>query len=146
MGVGDRARLHWYSNRAAQARELEPGVYGISNHLLDTPWPKVVRGKRAFAELVSEQNVNVHGLFDLLADRSLADDGDLPDTGVGLERERAYSPLFITTDDYGTRSSTILLVEDSGDVVLHERTHEPGTAATETLTYAYPVEPDREAV
>ena len=85
-------------------------------------------------------------MFDLLADRQLADDADLPDTGIGLERERALSPLFITTPDYGTRSSTVLLIEDSGGTTLHERTHPPGTAGTETLTYTYPVGADREAV
>lgn len=144
--LGDHEQLHWYSNRAAEPLALDPGVYGISNGLLDTPWPKLLRGKAAFAELADERHVDVESMFDLLTDRQPADDADLPDTGIGLERERALSPLFITTPDYGTRSSTVLLIEESGDATLHERTHAPGTTGTETLTYTYPVGPDREAV
>ncbi|NIP44972.1 MAG: hypothetical protein GWN21_00565 [Gammaproteobacteria bacterium] len=144
--VADGDGLHWYSNRAAGPRALAPGIYGISNSLLDTPWPKLVRGKTAFAELVDDAHVDVEAMFDLLADRQPSDDADLPDTGIGLERERALSSLFISTPDYGTRSSTVLLIEDTGDATLHERTHEPGTTASQTLTYTYPVEPDREAV
>jgi uncharacterized protein with NRDE domain len=144
--VGNLDQLYWFSNVGADARELEPGVYGIANRLLDTPWPKVVRGKAVFTELIREPHVNVDAMFDLLADRQLADDADLPDTGIGLERERALSPLFIATSDYGTRSSTVVLVDRTGNTTLHERTHEPGTIGTETRTYTYPVEPDREAV
>ncbi len=144
--VGDHRELHWYSNRAAGGRRLDPGVYGISNELLDTPWPKVERGKRAFAQLLQEKRLDEEAVFNLLTDRQPAADADLPDTGIGLERERALSPMFITTDDYGTRSSTVLTVEADGNITLHERTHEPGTAATDTLTYTFPVEPDREAV
>jgi uncharacterized protein with NRDE domain len=144
--VGNHEQLHWFSNYAGEPQILEPGIYGISNHLLDTAWPKVLRGKAAFAELLQAKRVDVQAMFDLLTNRQLADDSELPDTGIGLERERALSPLFITAGDYGTRSSTVLLVEATGNTTLHERTHQPGTTATETLTYTYPVEPDREAV
>jgi len=144
--VGDHEQLHWFSNCAGESVKLEAGIYAISNHLLDTPWPKVVRGRAAFAELLEAKRIDREAMFDLLADRQLSRDADLPDTGIGLARERALSPMFISAGDYGTRSSTVLLVETTGDITFHERTHEPGTAGTETLTYTYPLKPDREAV
>lgn len=144
--VGDDEQLHWFSNRVAQPRALDAGVYGISNDLLDTPWPKVVRGKQAFTRLLEDKQLDVQAMFELLADRQLAADANLPDTGIGLARERALSPMFITAGDYGTRSSTVLLIEANGNISLHERTHEPGTTGTNTLTYTFPVEPDRKAV
>ena len=81
-----------------------------------------------------------------MTDRQLAADEALPDTGIGVARERELSPIFISAGDYGTRSSTVLIMEGSGDVSFHERTHKPGIAGSETLTYKYPVESNREAV
>lgn len=144
--VGDREGLHWYSNRGGEARELEPGTYGVSNALLDTPWPKLTRGKGRFEELLARRDPDPGEMLDLLSDRRPADDESLPDTGIGLERERALSSIFISAGDYGTRSSTVLLVGVDGSIEFHERTHEHGTSESETLTYTYPVEPDREAV
>ena len=145
--VGDERALHWLSNRDAAPRALEPGVYGISNALLDTPWPKVTRGKAAFARLLARRPLDVEALFDLLADRAPAADTDLPDTGIGLPRERALSPMFITTEDYGTRSSTVVLIDHDGGITLQERTHPtPGLEGTNTITLTFPVEPDRAAV
>lgn len=144
--VGDREGLHWYSNRGGTPTALAPGVYGVSNALLDTPWPKVERGKAAFAGVLGGARIGADALFELLTDRAVAADGALPDTGVGLDRERALSPLFIETDDYGTRSSTVLLMGVDGAVDYHERTHAPGSDAGATLTYAFRIERDREPV
>ena len=144
--VGDHESLHWFASHGGEPLMLEPGFYGVSNDLLDTPWPKVVRGKTAFERLLEAPDIDPGAMFDLLMDRQIAEDAALPDTGIGLARERDLSPIFITAGDYGTRSSTVLLVEGTGDVTFHERTHEPGIAGTETLTYTYPVEPDRKAV
>ena len=144
--VGDGESLHWFSNRDGQPTTLAPGIYAISNDLLDTPWPKVVRGKERFRKLLHSREIHPPAIFDLLTDRQLAADEALPDTGIGVERERALSPIFISAGDYGTRSSTVLFIKGAGDIIFHERTHEPGIAGTETLTYMYPVEPDRFAV
>lgn len=145
--AGDRDTLVWYSNRAAEPRILEPAIYGLSNDLLDTPWPKVVRGKAAFARLLENERLDVEALFELLADREPAADADLPDTGIGLARERALSPMFISAADYGTRSSTVVLIDNDGGITLHERTHPaPGLEGTETLTLTSAIESDREAV
>lgn len=98
--------LFYFSNRGIGIRRLEPGIYGLSNHLLDTPWPKVVRGKDRFQKLLTAP-VDVETMFDLLGDESLADDADLPDTGIGYEKEKALSAIFIKTPIYGTRCSNV---------------------------------------
>jgi uncharacterized protein with NRDE domain len=121
--VFDGTTLGWYSNRSAAARTLPPGVYGLSNALLDTPWPKVVRGKddlRRALEL--DDDALEAALFASLARRDPAPDADLPHTGVDPERERALSAAFIVTPEYGTRCSTVLLLGRDGEVRLVERT------------------------
>jgi uncharacterized protein with NRDE domain len=119
----DGTTLAWFSNRAQGARTLPPGVFGLSNHLLDTPWPKVVNGKAdlraALAAPVDELEAR---LFDSLARRDPAPDAELPSTGVGMERERALSSAFIATPEYGTRCSTVLLMGRDGEVTFVERT------------------------
>lgn len=124
--VGDREQLYAYSNRGGSIVEVAPGVHGLSNHLLDTPWPKVVRGKeRLAAQLAAPEDELVAEIFAILADRTLAPDSELPDTGVGLERERALSPAFIAGERYGTRASTVLLVRRTGEVLFAERAFGP---------------------
>jgi uncharacterized protein with NRDE domain len=120
--VGDSRALYYYSNREGRIRHLAPGLYGLSNHLLDTPWPKVERSKQALAALIRQNTARLpEAILGFLADRAQAADVLLPDTGVGLERERALSPLFISTPIYGTRSSTVLLVGNNGEVTFYER-------------------------
>ena len=113
----------------------------MSNHLLDTPWPKVARGKEALRHLLAEQGgVSPEALFALLSDRSRPDDADLPDTGVGLELERLLSPLFITSPDYGTRSTTILLVDAHGRVTFTERTFNSNPDHATTVGFEFQIE------
>ena len=90
------------------------GIHGLSN-ALDTPWPKVAEG--AWPAFVPDPSC----LFELLADEEPAPDEQLPDTGIGLERERLLSPAFIRAPGYGTRSSTVLLVSARGEVNFIER-------------------------
>ena len=121
--VGDGEDLRWLSNRGGAARALEAGVYGLSNALLDTPWPKVARGKAGLAAaLAGGGEVDPGALFRVLWDAEPAPDAHLPDTGVGLERERMLSPPFIRGAEYGTRASTVLLVGRDGRVGFVERT------------------------
>jgi len=124
--VGDPDTLCYYSNRGNGVEALSPGIYGLSNHLLDTPWPKVVKAKNGLREMLTGDKVlDSESVFEQLGSRSQAPDDALPDTGVGLEKERALSPLFITIPDYGTRSSSILLISRTGGVELVERTFVP---------------------
>lgn len=105
--VGDGAALVVCSNRGTPPTSLPPGVYGLSNHLLDSPWPKVVRAREALRAQAAAPGVE--GLMRLLADDAAAPDEDLPDTGIGLAMERLLSSPFIRSPAYGTRSSTVLL-------------------------------------
>ncbi|MBL8971634.1 MAG: NRDE family protein, partial [Myxococcales bacterium] len=86
--VGDRSSLWYLSNRSGPARALGPGVYGVSNAALDTPWPKVRRGRENLARLVAAGAASPEAVLALLADRAPAPDAELPDTGVGLVMER----------------------------------------------------------
>lgn len=119
--LGDTSRLYYFSNRASMI-ELSPGFYGLSNRLLDTPWPKVERGKKAFQLLLSKtDNPLSEDIFNILSDRSQPDDDKLPDTGVGLEWERILSSIFITSPVYGTRSSSVIMVDRKNHVMFIEK-------------------------
>ncbi len=120
---GDAGHLCFFSNRGERLHFIEPGLHGLSNRLLDTPWPKVTRGKEALARLVAEgETVRPEDLFAILADRTVAPDEFLPDTGVGIELERLLSPLFTAAPSYGTRSSTVILIDRENCVTFCERT------------------------
>jgi len=113
--AGDADELYYYSNVADDARKLPPGIYGVSNHLLDTPWPKVERGKAGLAEAIQGSGGGLaERLFDVLRDAEPAPDERLPSTGVPLDWERLLSPIFIRSPErgYGTRSSTVILAAD----------------------------------
>lgn len=118
--VADREQLGYYSNVEKQVHLLPAGIYGLSNRLLDTPWPKLVSAKQRFsaslASLPDEQ-----AFFDLLADDELAPDEALPNTGVSWEWEKRLSAIFVKSPDYGTRASSLLTVHRSGLTTLSER-------------------------
>jgi uncharacterized protein with NRDE domain len=121
--LGTPQRLFWYSNRADKAVPLSQGIYGLSNHHLDTPWPKVTKAKSLFKAVLHEQSrPPSEALFRLLHDQSRPPDNDLPHTGVSLEWERILSPIFITSPTYGTRSSTIILIDHGNRVTFLDKT------------------------
>ncbi len=111
--VGD-GRDVWIASTRRDAGPLAPGVYGLSNDTLDTPWPKLTRGRDAFARALASETLTDDDLLPFLADETPAPDADLPETGVGLALERVLSPLFIRGERYGTRASTALTVGDAG--------------------------------
>lgn len=138
---GDKKRLCWYSNRGGKIDNLSPGLYGLSNHLLDTPWPKVVRIKEAMKRLLSGRDViDPEEIFSILRDRRPSDDMSLPDTGIGLERERVLSPVFIVSPGYGTRSSTVVSIDREDRVFLAERTYNEDPDHATTVTYEFRIE------
>jgi uncharacterized protein with NRDE domain len=122
--LGDRVNMYWYSNRGAgderNGKLLVPGIYGISNGLLDSPWPKVVRTKAQFASLLC-QGAPEDAYFEMLSDTTRAPDVRLPDTGIELELERKLSAVCIETPGYGTRTSTVVKLYASAPPELHER-------------------------
>ena len=122
--LGPDPQLWWFSNRANHAAvKLQPGLYGLSNALLDTPWPKVREGVGAFCLRLAAGG-DVDALFGVLADETLAPDHDLPATGIALVRERQLSARFIRGDDYGTRASQVLTVNGLGEIDYRERRYE----------------------
>jgi uncharacterized protein with NRDE domain len=128
--LGTPTALYYLSNREGTVRPVEPGPHGLSNERLDSPWPKVRRAKKGLRSLVENGDVSPDTLLDLLHDRRPAPDDQLPETGLGRERERMLSPIFIEGDRYGTRSSTVLLIDRSGTVTFAERTFDRGTPAS----------------
>jgi uncharacterized protein with NRDE domain len=127
MIFGDIDQLYYFSNRGNIPPLLSPGIHGQSNHLLDTPWPKVLRGKEAMERVLSsETNPSIESLFAILADCTPAQNNLLPNTGIGPERERILSSIFVTAPAYGTRSSTVVLVDTEHNVTFIERTYDGG--------------------
>jgi len=113
-------RLYHYSNISDAITELAPGLHGVSNALLNTPWPKVETGKKAMGSLEAPTE---EALFTLLADRTIPEDALLPETGMTLEWERILSPLFIQSEVYGTRSSCLVTLNADRTVTATERTY-----------------------
>lgn len=118
--LADRTSLAYRSNRDGAARRLAPGIYGVSNHLLDTPWPKLEAARARFREAL-QTLPDESGFFDLLADDEIVPDERLPSTGVTLEWERRLSAIFVKSPQYGTRASTLLILRKGGGGVLVER-------------------------
>lgn len=118
--VSDGEALIYCSNRDGEPRALPPGIYGLSNHLLDSPWPKLVQARRRFAEALPRLPDEA-GFFDLLGDQAIVPDANLPKTGVPLEWERLLSAVFVQSESYGTRASTLVLQRADGKVMVHER-------------------------
>ena len=139
--AGGARELHWLSNREGRPRRLGPGIYGLSNHLLDTPWPKVTAGKSGLSALLGGREADlVSGLFDLLSDRTQVSDAALPRTGIGLAWERLLSSAFIASAEYGTRSSTVVLVGSDGAVTFVERSFGPNGIPAGEVRQAFRLE------
>lgn len=121
--LADRDTLIWFSNRgdgdARNGKPLAPGIYGVSNALLDTPWPKVRRTKAEFASLLC-QGAPDEAYFEMLDDTARAPDSRLPETGVPLELERVLSAVRIESPDYGTRCSTVVKLYADASAELRE--------------------------
>jgi uncharacterized protein with NRDE domain len=118
--------LYYYNSLEKEIEELDPGIYGLSNHILNTPWPKVKRGREQLKELVLNGGFNTDEAFKILYNKSLAKDEELPDTGVGIDTERLLSAMHIDFTGYGTRSSNVVLFGKDGSVEFYERDHLTG--------------------
>lgn len=139
--VADADELLYVGTRAPRPRSLGAGVYGLSNHLLDTPWPKVRQGTQELRTLVREEgDVPIEALFSILARSDPAPVDDLPDTGVGSEWERVLSSAFIVSPEYGTRASTVLLIDTHGRATLVERSFAPGPTPDGEARFEFAIE------
>lgn len=120
--VGDKSSLYYYSNVEDAIKEIKPGIYGISNSLLDVSWPKVVRGKEIFQDIInSKEKIHPKDFDCLLADKELPKDEELPDTGIGIDWERTLASIFIESPNYGTRASTILMIDNNNHITFMEK-------------------------
>ena len=123
----DSGAFYYYSNRGVEKQKITVGIHGLSNHLLNTPWPKVVRGKKLMKEaLKSKRAAMEEALFALLSDRRFPPPEKLPSTGVDKEWEKVLSPIFIKSPHYGTRSSTVLLIGKNRCVTFIEKNYDGG--------------------
>lgn len=123
--ISDAEDVRYYSNRDESRPNLDPlppGIYGLSNHLLNTDWPKVELGKiKLRSQLSSSDPLQSTQLFELLKDQSIPPDDQLPDTGVGLPKERLLASMFISSEGYGTRCSTSFLMTPDGSITVAEK-------------------------
>lgn len=132
--VSDRRTLWHYSNRSGGPQALAPGIHGLSNHLLNTDWPKVAAGKTRLEQLISRALDPVQ-ILAILDDTATAADVTLPDTGIGLERERKLSATRIVGPGYGTRCSTVVLIRHSGEADFVERSYLEDGSTADTASF-----------
>lgn len=118
--LSDGQTLVYCSNRNDGPHLLPPGIYGLSNHRLDSPWPKLVQARQDFTSAL-QQLPGEDAFFDLLADQTIVADENLPQTGVSLDWERLLSAIFVKSESYGTRASTVLWQQRDGRIRLHEQ-------------------------
>lgn len=121
--LGDVKSLYYYSNREKMIRQVDKGVHGLSNSLLDVPWPKVVKGRRALGDILMHDSIEIEAIFETLIDREIPEDQDLPATGVSLEMERWLAPAYVISADYGTRVSTIITADRRNHICFWERSY-----------------------
>ena len=135
---GNIDQLQVYNSFEDTAYELEDGVYGLSNASLNSPWPKLDMGRSALANYCSHADILSHEhLFELLGNNLPAKDEELPDTGIPLELEKKLSSIFIISPEYGTRSSTVLLVDKNKKVYWEERTFSNTGGLTNTVVHSF---------
>jgi len=134
--VGDGVSLLYYGSREGHVRSLAPGVYGLSNHLLDEPWPKVTLARREMQAAIEEPDPAPR-LFEMLSSTGVAPDVQLPHTGVGPDWERRLSAALITGADYGTRCSTVLAIDPDGTTTFEERTRDAQGAVVSTARHEF---------
>jgi uncharacterized protein with NRDE domain len=134
--AGISGELWFFSNSDGKLYRVAPGVHGLSNHVLDEPWPKVRRATAALGALLAKP-FDAEDCFELLADETVADDRDLPDTGLGLERERKSSAIRIRDAEYGTRCSSVLVWRADGAIEFQERSFAPDGSTTGTVRFSF---------
>jgi len=133
--------LHYFTNRGGSSGPVTSGLHGISNHLLDTRWPKLTVARSRLKELLQFNRIDPELLFEALSDSTPFAYRVLPDTGIGPERERLLSPIFIADEVYGTRSTTVLLVDRDGGVTFIERTFDHAQTLLSTQRYSFRILP-----
>ncbi|MTI87180.1 MAG: NRDE family protein [Balneolaceae bacterium] len=125
--LGDQQGLFHYSNHEQQIHSVAPGIHGISNASLNTPWPKLKTARHKLRDITHSDQFEKEELFTLLQNKEKAPMDQLPDTGITPELERAVSSIFIKTKSYGTRCSTLVLMDYEGNIDFTERRYKAGS-------------------
>lgn len=138
--LGDHNGLYYGSNKGAEPRRLEPGIYGLSNAHLDTHWPKVLQAKKLLQARLEDNDISIDALAGVLRSTLTAKDKDLPRTGISYEWEKQLSSCFINVEGYGTRATTILLQNTKGVIQLAEfRFDQSGERGRQDFTLTTPL-------
>lgn len=132
---GSIIRLFYFSNLKGKLEEIQPGIHGLSNAEFNTPWPKVTRGKKKLAKKLSETDPDPQSLLDILSDRTIPPDDQLPDSGVGLEAERLLSSMMISGANYGTRCSSVILIDNQKQFSVYEQERAPQEGPLKKVTF-----------
>ncbi len=140
--VGNPAGLYHLSSQQGQLLSLKPGVYGLSNAFLDTPWPKVSEGKKKFLEIIQKKEGFEEDLFLLMKNTTPYPDQTLPNTGMGIEVERLLSSLFVRAPGYGTHSTTLLTISKKGEVHFIEKSYLRQKGQPKIVAFNFKIEKD----
>ncbi len=132
---GELSQLYVYNNVSNEASVLKNGIYGLSNAFLDTPWPKIQRGKEKLQKLSESPSPQIEDFFQIMRDETKAPDNLLPHTGVGLEKERLLSSLFISDPVYGTRSTALFRISEKKEFEFVERSFDSHSRLVGTQTF-----------
>jgi uncharacterized protein with NRDE domain len=138
----DLEGFHYFTNRGPSVINIPAGVHGLSNHLLDTHWPKVNSVKSGLQHIISSAEINPDDLLSLLSDRTRYADNLLPDTGVGIERERSLSSIFVSREEFGTRCSTVVLIDRDNRLTFLERSFDAQGNSTGTTEFRFDLHTD----
>ncbi|MCP4161613.1 MAG: NRDE family protein [Deltaproteobacteria bacterium] len=133
--LGDKNSCFHFNNMEKKINDLESGIYGVSNASIDTPWPKLEKGKKEFSQLLKDDRLNKEDFFKLLRDDSKPPVEQLPETGVGLEWEKILSSIFITSEAYGTRCTSIITMNEK-EVNFFERTYDKDHEGDEKISFS----------
>jgi len=138
MLLGDANGLWFYSNREQNIQRIEAGVYGVSNGAFDEPWPKLKSGRAELSAMLDGE-ITHDQLMEILTDHRVAEDHELPDTGVALDIERLLSSRFIRSAGYGTRACSVITIDREQRIEFSEQSftdaEHPGTLRHETFTW-----------
>jgi len=138
---GNHDALYHYSNQTEKITPIKPGIHGVSNAVLNTPWPKVETAKSAFKEAIDRDDIDEKKIFALLRNSKQYPLNQLPNTGLSDEMEKLVSSAFIKSEDYGTRCSTLITVRNDGEITFIEKTYKPSAGAlTSETRFSFTIE------
>lgn len=118
--LGDSSNFYYYSKHNNEIIEIDGGIHGLSNHSLNTPWPKIILGKNMLKEVLEDKFTH-HKLFNILRNTTKPKDEELPKTNIDLEWERKLSSIFIESPDYGSRAMTVLTIDYDNEITFIEK-------------------------